>query len=154
MDEAKKEVDLEAAKTAMLSGQSLIDHLNLPPDLAKVLYAVAQGHFDARRFSEAKQACIYLVALDARMRDAWALLGNCFMREGEFQEALEAWSHALYVKPDFALAVQVTRTALALKDPVSSAIGLVAMQKQGSSPEQLATCEEMAELLLAMDVTE
>jgi len=149
MNEDKREIDIEAAKQALLSGQSLIEHLGLPAELPKVLYAVAQLHVSAARFSEAKRVCLELAALDPRMPDVWRLLGNCYARDGEFVEALEAWSHALHLKPDYALALEVTRTALALRDEVSAWVGFNALRNHATSPEQLNRCDEIKQSLLA-----
>ena len=150
MSDEENTIDLEAARQAMLAGQSLIEHLDLPPDLAKGLYAVAQLHFDGARYDEARQTCLQLAALDPRLPEVWGLLGNCCMREGAFAEALEAWSYALYLKPDYMLALEVTRTALALKDEVSAWVGLHAMRKHAQSPEQRSRCSELEQTLLAL----
>ena len=150
MSEDQKAIDIEAAKQALLSGQSLIEHLGLPAELPTVLYAVAQLHVSAARFSEAKQACLELAALDPRMPEVWRLLGNCYARDGEFVEALEAWSHALHLKPDYALALEVTRTAVALQDEISAWVGFNALRNHATSPEQQDRCAEIKRSLLAM----
>lgn len=150
MTEAATELDLNEVKQALLSGKSLIEHLNLPAGLSKALYGIAQGHYDAKRFTQAKESCIHLVLVDTHFPDAWALLGNCFAREGEFREALDAWAHSMYLKPNYALAHEVTRTALALKDPATALVGVIAMHKHAHSPDRQATVTSLAEELAAL----
>lgn len=148
MSENENTIDMDAARNALRAGQSLVDHLGLPADLPKVLYAIAVGHFEAKRYAEAKQCCWQLAALNPRFADAWALLGNCCMCEGEFADALNAWGHALYLKPNFSLAHEVARTAMALNDPQTAIVGLNAMRKHASSAEQFARYEELLGSLL------
>lgn len=148
MSEEATPVDMKAATQAVLDGQSLADHLGLPEGVTRVLYAGAVGHYEGGRYPEAIQLLMKLAPLDPRMPDAWALLGNCMMKEGRFPEALEAWSLALHLKPSYAAAHQVVRTALALKDKVAAAVGLMAMRKHGTSPEQRAAYLELCQALI------
>jgi len=152
MTETTKELDLDEVKQALLAGKSLVEHLNLPEGLAKALYAIAQGHYESKQYEQAKQSCIYLVILDTHSFDAWALLGNCFSREGNFREALDAWAHALHLRPNYDLAHEVTRTALALKDGFTAAVGVLAMNQHANSSERQATTMALAEELAAMNL--
>lgn len=143
MSEEKKPVDMEAAAKAVKGGRSLVEHLGMSDQMPRVLYAAAVGHHEAGRYAESIQCLIQATALDARMPDAWALLGNSLMREGRFAEALEAWSLALHLKPGFSAACQVTRTALAIKDAEAASIGFIAMLKHAKTAEQRDTCLEL-----------
>jgi tetratricopeptide (TPR) repeat protein len=150
MSEEATPVDMKAATQAVLAGQSLADHLGLPQDLTRVLYAAAVGHYEAERYPQAIQTLMQLTPLDARMPDAWALMGNCMMKEGRFPEALEAWSVALHLNPSYSAALQVARTALALQDRVTAAVALMAMRKHGTTPEHRAAFLEVGEALMAL----
>lgn len=141
-------VDMQAATQALRAGQSLTEHLGLPEEVNSVLYAGAVSHYEAKRTVEAIELLFKLVAMKPRMPDAWALLGNCMMREGRFPEALEAWSLALHLKPSHAAAQHVVRTALALKDKVTAAVGLMAMLKHGTTPEHRAAYLELGQAML------
>lgn len=150
MNEQRIPVDLEAARKAVIGGASLAQHLGLSSDGLRLLYVSAIGHHEAGRHAQAIGDLMQIVMLDARNADAWALMGNCLMREGRFADALQAWSLALHLKPSFGSAHQVARTALALKSAPEAAIGLTAMRKHGSTPDQLAACQEVLEALQAL----
>jgi tetratricopeptide (TPR) repeat protein len=147
MTQASTPVDFDAATAAVKSGQSLAEHLGLTKRTSGALYAAAVGHHEAGRYAQAIECLMQVTVLDARMPDAWALMGNSLMREGKFPEALEAWCLALHLNPSFASAHQVTRTAIALKDPPNAAIGLVAMFKHAETPEQRTICSELGSRL-------
>lgn len=138
-------VDLEAAAQAVRGGQSLAEHLGMSEEPARLLYAVAVGHYEAGRHAQAIACLLQATALNARVPDAWALLGNSLMREGEFAQALEAWLMALHLQPTFAVAHQVTRTAVALKDRASAAVGIMAMFKHANTAAQQAASAEMGQ---------
>jgi tetratricopeptide (TPR) repeat protein len=135
MSQEPTPVDIKAVTEAVKGGQSLAEHFGLSPATGRALYTAAAGHYEAGRYAEAVDCLIKVTALDARMPDAWALLGNSLMRDGKFAEALEAWSLELHLRPSFASAHLVTRTSLALKDPASAAIGLIAMLKHMKTAE-------------------
>jgi tetratricopeptide (TPR) repeat protein len=143
-------VDMQAATQAVLAGQSLTEHLGLPEEVNSVLYAAAVSHYEAGQYPQAISMLMKLTPLAPRMPDAWALLGNCMMKEGRFPEALEAWSLALHLKPSYAAAHQVARTALALKDKVTAAVGLMAMHKHGTTPEHQAAYLELGKAMLSL----
>lgn len=143
-------LDVDAALQAVKAGRSLAEHMGLSDQPARLLYTAAVGHYESGQHAQAIHTLVQVTALDARMPDAWALMGNCLMREGRFAEALEAWTLALHLKPSFAAAHQVARTALALKDPATGAIGWVAMAKHASTDEQRATCGELGAALKAL----
>lgn len=150
MSEDATPVDMQAATQAVLAGQSLTEHLGLPEEVNSVLYAGAVSHYEFKRHAEAIELLFKLLAMNPRMPDAWALLGNCMMREGRFPEALEAWSLALHLKPSHAAAQHVVRTALALKDKVTAAVGLMAMLKHGSTPEHRTAYLELGQAMLEL----
>lgn len=143
-------VDLQAAAQAVQAGQSLAEHLGLSDQPARLLYAVAVGHYEAGRYTQAIPCLLQATALNARMPEAWTLLGNSLMREGKFPEALEAWLLALHLDPSFAAAHQVTRTAVALKDATSAAVGIMAMFKHAKTAEQQATSAQMGQAVQAL----
>ena len=143
-------VDLDAASKALSGGQSLAAHLGLSEQPARLLYAVAVGHYEAGRYAQAIPCLLQATALNARLPEVWTLLGNSLMREGRFSEALEAWSLALHLEPSFAAAQQVTRTAVALKDASSAAVGLMAMFKHATTAEQQAASAEWAQAAQAL----
>lgn len=137
--------DQAAAVQALKSGQSLASHMKLSPDLLRAMYAVAVGHYEGGRYGDAVLALMPLVLLDARNQDHWALLGNCHLREGRFEEALQAWQMAMTLKPAYATAAQVARTALALKDKASAAEAIVTMFTH-RTPGSQAQDQEILEL--------
>jgi len=141
-------LDMQAATQAVMAGQSLTEYLGLPEEVNRVLYAAAVNHYEATRYQEAIAMLMKLTPLDPRNPDAWALLGNCMMKEARFPEALEAWSLALYLKPSFAAAQQVARTALALKDRVTAAIAMMAMRKHGTTREHTVAYLELGQAML------
>lgn len=144
------EVDLEAAAQALSAGKSLAEHLGLSEQPARLLYAVAVGHYEAGRYTEAIPCLLQAAGLNARMPEVWTLLGNSMMREGKFTEALEAWLLALHLQPSFGTAHQVTRIAVALKDATSAAVGNMAMFKHATTAEQQATCAELGKAVQAL----
>jgi len=136
-------VDLQAAAQAVQTGRSLDEHFGLSGESARLLYAVAVGHYEAGRYAQAVACLLQAAALNARVPDVWSLLGNSLVREGQFAQALEAWLMSLHLQPSFAAAHQITRTAVALKDRASAAVGIMAMFKHASTAEQRAASAEM-----------
>ena len=145
-------VDLDAASKALSGGQSLATHLGLSDQPVRLLYAVAVGHYEAGRYAQAIPCLLQAAALNARLPEVWSLLGNSMMREGKFAEALEAWLLSLHLQPSFAAALQVTRTAVALKDTTSAAVGIMAMFKHATTAEQQATSAEWSRAVQALGV--
>ena len=143
-------VDMQAATQAVMAGQSLTEYLGLPEEVNRVLYAAAVNHYEATRYQEAIAMLMKLTPLDPRNPDAWALLGNCMMKEARFPEALEAWSLALHLKPSYTAAHQVARTALALKDKLTAAVALMAMLKHGTTPDHEAAYLELGQAMLSL----
>ena len=143
-------VDLKAAAQALRAGQSLVGYLNLSDQPARLLYGVAVGHYEGGRYAQAIPCLVQATALNARMPEAWALLGNSLMREGKFPEALEAWCLALHLQPSFSAAQQVVRTALALKDCPAAGIGVMAMFKHAITPEHYAASIELGRAAQAL----
>ena len=143
-------LDMEAALQAVKAGRSLAEHMGLSDQPARLLYTAAVGYYESGQHAQAIRTLVQVTALEARLPDAWALMGNCLVREGRFAEALEAWTLALHLKPGFAAAHQVARTALALKDPATGAIGWVAMLKHAETDAQRATCNELGAALKAL----
>lgn len=149
MNEEATPVDMKAATQAVLGGQSLASYLGLPEGLTKALYATAVWHFEAGRYKEAIDVLVtQLAPMDPHMPDAWSLLGNCMMKEGRFPEALEAWSMLLHLKPSYAVAQKVARTALALKDKETAAVAVMAMHKHGTTPEHREAYLELGQAML------
>ena len=142
--------ELEHARAALQQGTSLAQHFGLCSETLHLLYVSSLGHYEAGRYALAVQDLSRLIALDTRHADAWALIGNSLMREGQFAEALEAWSMSLHLNPGFGSALQVTRTALALKDADTASVGWVAMVKHASTPDQHATVEDLAQRVLEL----
>lgn len=150
MTDAATPVDMEAAAKAVLAGKSLAGHLGLSDQMAHALYAEAVGHHEAGRHAQALECLRQVVGLDAHSADAWALMGNTLMREGQFAQALEAWCLALHLNPSFAAAQQVARTALALKDAPSASLGIIAMFKHATTAEQHAAGIQLGQALQAL----
>jgi len=115
-----------------------------------LLYATAVGHYEAGRYPQSILVLTQLTPLDSRNPDAWALLGNCMLREGRFAEALEAWSLSLHLKPSYPTALQVARAAIAQKDRTTAAVALMAMNKHGTTDEHQATLIEVGQALMAL----
>ncbi|WP_417277781.1 hypothetical protein [Celeribacter sp.] len=75
---------------ALTAGQSLVEALNLPPEIVDLLYAQAFARFNAGDISTAQSLFLALTLIAPEVRDHWLGLGICLRRSGEAKGAPEA----------------------------------------------------------------
>lgn len=131
------EVDMDAALEAVRGGSSLAQFLGFSPNLGIAVYASAVNEYQTGQYAAAIKSLGLLVMLDVRNPDAWSLMGNAFLREGQFPEALDAWQTAMGLRPTYELAAMVARTAVALKNPETVAEAMLVLVKHLTTPERV-----------------
>lgn len=147
------EVDMDAALEAVRGGSSFAQFLGFSPNLGKAAYACAVDEYQKGQYEAAIKSVGLVVMLDARNADAWSLMGNALLREGEFQAALDAWRAAMGLRPTHDLAAMVARTAVALKNPEAVTEAVLVLVKHLTTPERVIELGTFCEAMCAMTQT-
>lgn len=78
--------------------------LTLKSDSAEARYWIALVYSQMENYGQAAQQAEHAVLLDKRMVEAWLLWGQCLLREGKYEEAVEKLQTAFRLAPRNSLA--------------------------------------------------
>jgi len=93
--------------------------------------------YEAKRYDKALRGLQYLVILDQKNADYWALIGNAFKDSGKYEEALAAWDMVMTIAPNFKTAMVMARVAIAIKDKNSARESLMmSLAHLGNNPKE------------------
>ena len=137
LETANSKIDLVAAMKLFEEGKTLGDAMGVPPGFKDALYSVAVVDYEAKRYDKALRGLQYLVILDQKNADYWALIGNAFKDSGKYEEALAAWDMVMTIAPNFKTAMVMARVAIAIKDKNSARESLMmSLAHLGNNPKE------------------
>lgn len=135
-----------------LQNSALIDvneALAIQPDKTEFLSLRAQIYHDLDKWSEAKADLRRVITLKPDSADAWHALGHIHLKheEGDEAKAVEEFSRALTIKPDYSDAlIERAQARMLLGEHVPASADLeraMALATAGSDPAEIARVKEV-----------